>query len=132
MLNDDGKIFAWQHDAEAHGHGIYTVFDNEAAGAANTGSGVASELPYSRSVTVRIDKRAGTATLLDSDDQPQGELASSQGNTQLLPNGDLFTGWGSLPELSESSPSGELVFDALFPEGVNSYRAYRLPWHAAR
>jgi len=132
VLNDAGKIFAWQHDAEAHGHGIYTVFDNEAAGAANTGTGVASELPYSRSVTVRIDKRAGTATLLDSDDQPQGELASSQGNTQLLPNGDLFTGWGSLPELSESSPTGELVFDALFPEGVNSYRAYRLPWHAAR
>ena len=120
VLDDASSIFAWQHDAEAHGHGVYTVFDNEAAGAANTGTGVASELPYSRSVTIEVDPRHRTATLVDSDDQPQGQLASSQGNTQLLANGDLFTGWGSLPEFSESSPSGELVFDAHFPTGVNS------------
>ena len=132
VLDDAGRIFAWQHDAEAHGHGIYTVFDNEAAGAANTGTGVSSELPYSRAVTVAIDRRRGTATLLDSADQPQAELASSQGNTQLLPNGDLFTGWGSLPELSETDRHGHVVFDAQLPEGVNSYRAYRLPWHQGR
>jgi hypothetical protein len=129
VLNDDGKIFAWQHDAEAQGHGIYTVFDNEAAGAANTGTGVSSELPYSRAVTIRIDRRAGTATLIDSADQPESQLASSQGNTQSLPNGNVFTGWGSLPTFSESDPSGDVVFEAHFPAGVNSYRAYRLPWH---
>jgi hypothetical protein len=132
VLNDAGRIFAWQHDAEAHGHGSYTVFDNEAAGQANTGTGVDSRLPYSRAVTVEIDTNAGTATLVDSADEPEGELASSQGNTQLLPNGDLFTGWGSLPAFSESGPSGDLVFEAHFPDGVNSYRAYRLPWHSAR
>jgi hypothetical protein len=132
VLNDDGKIFAWQHDAEVHGHGIYTVFDNEAAGAANTGTGVTSQLPYSRAVTVKLDRRTGTATLVDSADQPQAALASSQGNTQLLPDGDLFTGWGSLPEFSETDRHGALVFDAHFPDGVNSYRAYRLPWHAHR
>jgi len=131
-LNDDGKIFAWQHDAEAHGDGTYTVFDNEAAGAANSGSGVSSELPYSRAVTLRVDPRRGTATLVDAADQPQAQLASSQGNTQLLPDGHLFTGWGSLPEFSETDRHGDLVFDAQFPQGVNSYRAYRLPWHSAR
>jgi hypothetical protein len=130
-LNDDGKLFAWQHDAEAHGHGIYTVFDNEAAGAANTGTGVTSDLPYSRAITVKVDPRSRTATLLDSADQPHGQLASSQGNTEQLPNGDLFTGWGSLPEFSESDSAGNVVFDASFPGGVNSYRAYRLPWHPA-
>jgi hypothetical protein len=130
VLNDDGKLFAWQHDAESQGHHTYTVFDNEAAGQANTGTGVSSQLPYSRAVTVKVDPRSHTATLLDSDDQPHGQIASSQGNTQLLSNGDLFTGWGSLPEFSESSPTGEVVFDAHFPDGVNSYRAYRLPWHA--
>jgi hypothetical protein len=107
------------------------VFDNEAAGQANTGTGVVSELPYSRAITVKVDPRHRTATLIASADQPQGQLASSQGNTQLLPNGDLFTGWGSLPEVSESSRSGRLVFDAHFPDGVNTYRAYRLPWHPA-
>jgi hypothetical protein len=131
VLNTDDKLFAWQHDAEAHGHGVYTVFDNEAAGQANTGTGVVADLPYSRAITVKLDPRARTATLLDSADQPAGQLASSQGNTELLPNGDLFTGWGSLPEFSESSPQGDVVFDAHFPEGVNSYRAYRLPWHPA-
>lgn len=132
VLNADGRLFAWQHDVESHGHDTYTVFDNEAAGQANTGTGVVSELPYSRAATVRIDTRAHTATLIDSDEQPSAQLASSQGNTQLLSNGDLFTGWGSLPEFSETSPRGALVFDAHFPDGVNSYRAYRLPWHAAR
>lgn len=129
VLNDAGTIFAWQHDTEAHGHGLYTVFDNEAAGAGNTGTGVSSELPYSRSVTIRVDRKAGTATLVDSADQPESQLASSQGNTQALPNGDLFTGWGSLPTFSETDPSGNVVFEAHFPAGVNSYRAYRLPWH---
>jgi hypothetical protein len=131
VLNDAGTIFAWQHDTESHGHGLYTVFDNEAAGAANTGTGVSSELPYSRAVTIRIDRRSRTATLVDSADQPESQLASSQGNTQALPNDDLFTGWGSLPTFSETDPSGNVVFEAHFPSGVNSYRAYRLPWHAA-
>src|SRR6202023_2652842 len=36
-LNQAGDFFAWQHDPEALGNGIYTVFDNESAGAANTG-----------------------------------------------------------------------------------------------
>ena len=37
-------------------------------------------------------------------------------------------GWGNLPYFSEFSPSGRLVFNAELPTGVNSYRAYRLPW----
>ena len=43
-------------------------------------------------------------------------------------NGDLFVGWGSLPHISESSPSGKLLFNAEFPAGISTYRAYRLPW----
>jgi Arylsulfotransferase (ASST) len=129
VLNSAGDIFAWQHDPEGHGHGIYTFFDNEAAGAANTGTGVISELPYSRAVTVRLNPRTHVATLLSSDNQPKALLASSQGNAELIRGGDLFVGWGSLPYFSEFSPSGKLIFNAGFPAGVNSYRAYRLPWH---
>jgi hypothetical protein len=29
-----------------------------------------------------------------------------------------------------TSPSGQLLFNAEFPAGVNSYRAYRQPWPA--
>jgi len=132
VLNEADRIFAWQHDTEAHGHGLYTVFDNESAGVANTGTGAVSSLAYSRAVTVRIDEKHRTATLVRSDDQPHALLAPSQGNTEQLATGGRFTGWGSLPEFSETDADGDLVFDASFPTGVNSYRAYRLPWHPER
>ena len=64
-----------------------------------------------------------------SDAQPEGLSAPSQGNAQTTRDGDLFVGWGALPYFSEFSPSGELVFNAQFPAGVNTYRAYLLPWH---
>jgi hypothetical protein len=40
-------------------------------------------------------------------------------------------GWGALPYFSEFSPAGKLLLNAEFPAGVNTYRAYRLPWQAA-
>lgn len=130
-LNDAGKIFAWQHDLEDHGNGVYTVFDNESAGTGNAGTNPLSEYSYSRAATVKIDIKNRTATLVRSDNQPEGQLASSQGNAQALADGDTFAGWGSLPYLSEFSPSGRLLFNAEFPSGVSSYRAYRLPWRPA-
>ncbi len=127
-LNGAGKIFAWQHDPQPLGNGLYTFFDNESAGVANTGSGVVSELPYSRVVTVRLDFRTHRATLVRSADQPTGLSASSQGNAQTLRGGDLLVGWGSQPYVSEFGKSGALLFNATFPAGVNTYRAYRFDW----
>ena len=120
VLDDAGQIFAWQHDPEAVGPNLYTVFDNESTGA--------SLLPHSRVVTVRLDILRRTATLVRSDDQPDGLVAPSQGNGQTTRNGNLFVGWGALPYFSEFSPSGRVLFKARFPDGVNTYRAYRLPW----
>ena len=120
VLDSAGEAFAWQHDPEAVGHDTYTFFDNESSGT--------PELPYSRAITVRLNERARTATLVASDDQPEGLSAASQGNAQTTRNRDLFVGWGILPYISEFSPSGQLLFNAEFPAGVNTYRAYRLPW----
>ena len=119
-LDNAGEIFAWQHDPEAIGHDEYTFFDNESAGT--------PEFPVSRAVTVKLDPRRRTATLIASDDQPEGLVAPSQGNAQTTPDGGLFVGWGALPYFSEFDPSGRLVFNAEFPTGVNTYRAYVLPW----
>jgi hypothetical protein len=127
-LDSAGEIFAWQHDPEALGNGIYTFFDNESAGAGNTGAGSTTELPYSRAITVRLNPWDRTATLLASEDQPEGLSAPSQGNAQTTDEGNLFVGWGSLPYFSEFSPSGQLLFNAELPAGVNTYRAYLLPW----
>jgi len=131
VLDNAGKIFAWQHDPEGHGNGIYTFFDNDAAGTANTGTSTLVDLPYSRAITVKLNFRTHVATLIKSDNQPEGLSAPSQGNAQLLSDGNLFVGWGALPYFSEFSPSGKLIFNAEFPAGVNTYRAYRLPWNPA-
>jgi Arylsulfotransferase (ASST) len=123
-LDNVGEIFAWQHDPEALGHDRYTFFDNESAGT--------PEFATSRAVTVTIDPRDRTATLIASNNQPEGLVAPSQGNAQTTRNGDLFVGWGALPYISEFSPSGQLLFNAQFPTGVNTYRVYFLPWEPDR
>ena len=68
------------------------------------------------------------ATLIASDNQPEGLSAPSQGNAQTTAQGDLVVGWGALPYFSEFGPSGQLLFNAQFPTGVNTYRAYLQPF----
>jgi Arylsulfotransferase (ASST) len=127
-LDDAGVIFAWQHDPEPLGGNLYTLFDNESAGVANTGADAQTELPYSRVVTIRVDQRGHTATLVKSDDQPEALSASSQGNGQTLNDGNLVVGWGAQPYVSEFSRSGALLFNAKLPAGTVTYRAYRFDW----
>ena len=127
-LNNAGEIFAWQHDPEQVGPNTYTVFDNESAGTANTGAGATDEFSNARVVTIKIDPQAKTATLIRSDNQPEDQVASSQGNGQYLSTGGEFVGWGILPYVSEFNAAGKLVFNAQFPAGVNTYRAYLAPW----
>jgi hypothetical protein len=121
VLDSAGEIYSWQHDPEQTGPRTYTFFDNDSTGT--------PLLAYSRAVTVRLSYRARTATLVASDNQPEGLSAASQGNGQTIPGGDRVVGWGALPYFSEFSPSGRLEFNAEFPDGVNTYRAFRLPWH---
>jgi hypothetical protein len=118
-LDRDGKIFAWQHDPEAIGGGEYTFFDDESGG---------NLLGSSRVVTVRLDLASQVATLVHSDDQPEGKVAPLMGNAQTTRGGDLVVGWGALPYISEFSPSGKLLFNAELPDRVSTYRAYLLPW----
>ena len=124
VLDSAGEIFAYQHDPEAIGNGEYTFFDDES-------DGPTALLPHSRVVTVKLDLVTKVATLVTSVDQPEGLVAPAEGNAQTTRNGDLFGGWGALPYISEFSPSGRLLFNAEFPAGVGSYRAYRLPWRPA-
>ncbi|MHB8241615.1 MAG: arylsulfotransferase family protein [Solirubrobacteraceae bacterium] len=120
VLDSANEIFAWQHDPEALGHDIYTFFDNESSGT--------PLLPYSRAVTVKLNQAARTATLVASDNQPEGLPAPSQGNAQTIGDGGLFVGWGALPYISQFDRFGKLVFNAQLPTGVNTYRAYLAPW----
>ena len=121
VLDNANEIFAWQHDPEAIGNDEYTFFDNESSGTPN--------LPYSRAITVKLNEWNHTATLVSSDNQPEGLSAASQGNAQTTAEGNLFVGWGILPYISEFDPQGNLIFNAELPAGVNTYRAYLLPWN---
>jgi hypothetical protein len=59
---------------------------------------------------------------------PDERVAAVMGSMQVLPNGNVFIGWGSDPFFSEFSGGGELLFHASFPPEVDSYRAFRFPW----
>jgi arylsulfotransferase ASST len=124
-LDFANEIFAWQHDPEPLGNGLYSFFDNEG----NPPS--PPLLPASRAVVVQLDESTHVATLVASYSQPEGLLAPSQGNAQTTDEGNLFVGWGALPYFSAFDATGQLIFNAQFPQGVFSYRAYFLPFDPA-
>ena len=103
---------------------MYTVFDDESNGSVTL-------LSHSRAVRITLDLATHVATLVASDNQPEGMVAAATGNAQTARNGDLFVSWGGRSYISEFSPSGRLLFNAKLPSGVATYRAYRLPWQPA-
>jgi hypothetical protein len=113
-----GSNFAWQHDARRQPDGTFTVFDNGATPAVET---------LSRGIILQLDEQAMTATLLSQYTHPK-ILAGSQGSMQVLPNGNVFIGFGEIPHVSEFHHSGRMVFDAILGTKYECYRAFRLPW----
>ncbi|MGH3144222.1 MAG: arylsulfotransferase family protein, partial [Rubrobacter sp.] len=108
----------WQHDARPQPDGTITIFDN---------GGVTKD-EQSRGIVVKLDEDAMTATLVRAYTHPDKILSATQGSMQVLPNGNVFVGWGSEPALSEFDYEGNLRFDAAFPTEGESYRAFRFPW----
>jgi hypothetical protein len=113
-----GARFFYQHDARSHTDGTITLFDN---GNMNTAE-------QSRGIVLHIDEEAMKANLAREYTHTDKLLSSTQGNVQVLPNGNVFIGWGSSPVISEFSHEGDLLFDAEFPTEGETYRAFRFPW----
>jgi len=114
----EGATFAFQHDARRQPDGTITLFDNRGADMEE----------QSRGIRFGIDEGAMTATLQHEFTHPEEPFATYQANVQVLPNGNVFVGWGSAPYLTEHDGEGNLIFDAGFPPEVESYRAFRFPW----
>jgi hypothetical protein len=114
-----GAATAFQHDPRELPGGGISIFDN---GASPTVHG------QSRGIVLALDGPSATATLQTQILHPPPLLADSQGNFQALENGDWFVGWGQVPDFSEFSPAGALMFDAHFPTHTQSYRALRFAW----
>lgn len=117
-----GATFAYQHDARGHPSDRISIFDD---GAYSLSEKVES---VSRAITLQLDLQAMTADLVHADLNPQKQLTIAEGNAQLLPDGGMFVGWGTIPSFSEFSASGELRWDAQFVGNYTSYRAFRQPW----
>ena len=113
-----GSRTDWQHDARHHPDGIITIFDN----------GAFEKDVQSRAAVIEIDEDDMSATLVGEYTHPDKIFAATQGNVQMLSNGNVFVGWGSEPRFSEFGHDGKLLFDASFPSDVESYRAFRFPW----
>ena len=117
-----GAATAWQHDPRQLPDGSISLFDNGASPRVH---------PQSRGVVISLDAVHRKARLVRQITRPAALLAQSQGNMQALANGDWLIGWGEVPDISEFSPAGALLFDAHLPAAVESYRAFRFAWTAS-
>jgi hypothetical protein len=117
-----GTKTAWQHDARMLPDGEVTMFDD------GSNPPVHSQ---SRGVRIALDPARRSARLSAVYRHPNPALlAASQGNMQTLPNGNVLIGYGGVPQISEYSPGGALLFDAHLPFDMSNYRAFRFPWSA--
>jgi hypothetical protein len=107
-----------QHDARRNSDGTITIFDN----------GDVNRVDQSRAIMIEVDEDKMIASLVREYTHPDRLLSDTQGNVQVLPNGNVFVGWGSAPFVSEFNHHGELLFHAAFPTEGETYRAFRLPW----
>jgi hypothetical protein len=121
----EGTRFAFQHDARRLPDGTLSIFDN---GSLIFENGTPKAVEESRAIVLELDEERMRASLVREYTHPDKQYADAAGNMQVLPNGNVFVGWGRALAISEFSEDGELLFDfRVSPEHI-SYRAFRFPW----
>lgn len=130
--------FSMQHDArfrsENDTHTVLSIFDNASNGLNKTAL-------QSSGMLISLDHAAGTASLLSQTfaPPPGGILSDSQANSQHLPNGNIFHGWGSIGAVSEHAPDDSGAYqpvlfatfaDLSMPGSVMNYRAFSAEWQS--
>lgn len=124
LLNDPLNGFSAQHDFRHVSGNLYSVFDN----------GTHHSPKVSRGCIYELDTSAMTADLVWNY-QSTGLYGSHMGSTQVLPNGNVFIGWGDVtgyqprPDFTEVTEGGQVVFTGRMNQLLlESYRAYRFDW----
>jgi outer membrane protein assembly factor BamB len=114
----DGAGFHYQHDARHLPDGTISLFDNE---------GTPATADQSRGLILAVDPAARTATMVRQLRAPEPVLAGSQGNTQVLADGDVVVGWGATGAVTHFGVDDAVVLDATWVP-ADSYRVFRMPW----
>jgi hypothetical protein len=126
-LGSSQKSFKWgrnasvafQHNAVQQRDGSITMFDD---------GGGPPTVHAARAVRISVNQRRKTATLVRQYTHSPSLDTHFEGSAQVLPNGDVFVGWGQQPYFTEFNAAGQQIFDARFTSNTSSYRAYRMNW----
>jgi Arylsulfotransferase (ASST) len=121
----EGTQFAFQHDARRLPDGTISIFDN---GNLLFEKGTPRAVEEARAIVMELDEERMRASLVREYTHPDKQYADAAGNMQVLPNGNVFVGWGRGLAISEFSQEGELLFDLRVSAEHRTYRAFRLAW----
>jgi len=117
---NDTLGFNYQHAVRRISNGNIIIFDN----------GNWHTPQFSRVVEYSIDEINKTATLVWEYRHSPSVFSAFMGNAQRLENGNTFIAWGgTIPTVTEVTPEGSVVFEAAYPTGVLTYRAYKFDWN---
>ncbi|KAF2711583.1 hypothetical protein K504DRAFT_500243 [Pleomassaria siparia CBS 279.74] len=132
----DGRAtdFRYQHDARWHNNYTTISIFNNGAQAPNN----AENAQFSRAMKIDIDTSNSTAMTTKLDTQYINTLqisSSSQGNMQILPNGNTLVGYGYNAAFTEFASNGVALCETHFGAtsrfhtgDVQSYRVMKFNW----
>lgn len=116
------NFFSFQGDIRRLANGNVMLFDN----------GTQHNPQYSRCAEYKLDEEAKTAELVWEYRNTPDIYVSKYGSCQRLANGNTVIGWGisgsgGTSAVKEVTPDNSISFDASFPLGIYSTRAYKYP-----
>jgi hypothetical protein len=124
------RPFAYQHDIRQLPNGNLTLFDNQ---------GTQQTPSSSRGIEFALDEANLTAKVVWEFTRTPPVFATFMGDTQRLPDGSTFLGWGAalvapdyqFVSVTEVDTKNQIVFELSFDPPYVSYRAFRQPWQGA-
>ena len=123
--------FYWQHDVRFRTGQMVSMFDD---GCCNLPKGKPEQ--QSHGLILKLDFQNHKAAVVTTYYHHSALYSPTQGNTQLLGNGNEFIGWGqnqyyseyAAAGNSESNATANLLYDAKMPGSNISYRAFSDTW----
>jgi EmrB/QacA subfamily drug resistance transporter len=122
-----GAEFEWQHDMRLQPNSVVSVYDDHCCQLTGGGTHV-EPTGDSRGLLLKLNEQTHTATLAASYSRGRYFASTYMGDTQPLPNGNVFVGWGNEPYFSEYDKAGHLLFEGVLPGANVTYRAMLEPW----